>query len=308
MAMDTGPLTNQIVEVFDAMGPQLQAAARFVLDRPDDVALLSMREQARRAGVQPHTMTRFAQRLGLAGYDAVRALYAGAVREGSLGFSGKAGAQLASQSARGEHALAAEIVAAIGGQLARLTEPPALDRLVASAALLAGAERVYCLGLRSCHPVVAHFAYVMSFLGERAVLLDAAAGTGLDRIRAAGPGDALLAASVAPHTRATVEAGRYAAGRGVPVVAVTDSLVSPLATIARETILVSAESPSFFHTIAPALVVGEVLAALVAGRGGADSLAAIKRSEAQLTAFGIHWSPQAQSPQTRSPQAQRQTP
>lgn len=287
--MERGPLTDQIVNAFETLGPQLQAAARFVLEQPNDVALLSMREQARRAGVQPHSMTRLAQRLGLSGYDGVRALYASAVRDGALGFSGKAGAQVEVQKAKGERAFAAEIATAIQGQIAQLQQPQVLDRIVAAVDILAAAERIYCLGLRSCHPVAAQFSYVMSFLGERAVRLDATAGTGLDPIRSAGSGDVLLAVSVAPYTRATIEAARYAHDRGVPIVAVTDSLVSPLAVIARETILVSTDSPSFFHSVAPALVVGEILAALVAGRGGEASLAAIERSEAQLTAFGIHW-------------------
>lgn len=291
--MDHGPLTDEIVATFETLGPQLQAAARFVLEHPNDVALLSMREQARRAGVQPHSMTRLAQRLGLPGYDDVRALYAAAVREGSLGFSGKAGTQVAHQKARGERALAAEIIASVHAQIGRLTEPPALDRLVTAAERLASADRIYCLGLRSCHPVVAQFAYVMSFLGERAVLLDAGAGTGLDPIRSATTRDVLLAASIAPYTRATIETAQYADNQGVPVVAVTDSLVSPLAGVARETIVVPTDSPSFFHTVAPAFVVGEVLAALLAGRGGQASLAAIRRTEAQLAAFGIHWTPPA---------------
>jgi DNA-binding MurR/RpiR family transcriptional regulator len=294
--MEHGPLTDQIVEAFEALGPQLKTAARFILDQPNEVALLSMREQARRAGVQPHTMTRLAQRLGFTGYDDVRALYAGAVREGALGFSGRADLQVATQKAKGERAVALDIVASLSAQVQRLAEPASLDRMVAAADLLASAERIFCLGLRSCHPVVAHFAYVMSFLGERAVLLDAGAGTGLDPIRAASSKDVLFAASVAPYTRATIETARYAHDRDVPIVAVTDSPVSPLAGMARETIMVPADSPSFFHTIAPALVVGEILAALVAGRGGGASLAAIKRSEAQLTAFGIHWAPPTARP------------
>ena len=76
--LDRGPLNASIVEAFDILPPQLQTAARYMLDRPDDVALLSMREQARRAGVPPATMTRLAKRLGLEGYDQVRELYAGA--------------------------------------------------------------------------------------------------------------------------------------------------------------------------------------------------------------------------------------
>jgi hypothetical protein len=38
------------------MPPQLQMASRFVLNHPDDMALMSMREQANRAGVSHRTM------------------------------------------------------------------------------------------------------------------------------------------------------------------------------------------------------------------------------------------------------------
>src|SRR5215471_4918975 len=107
-----------------------------MLDRPDDVALLSMREQARRAGVPPATMTRLAQRLGLEGYDEVRTLYAGAVRSGALGFAGKAGAQVKAQKLKGERALAADMAQSLATEVARLADPAALDRLVETATLL----------------------------------------------------------------------------------------------------------------------------------------------------------------------------
>jgi DNA-binding MurR/RpiR family transcriptional regulator len=48
-----GPLNASIVEAFDLLPPQLQTAARYMLDRPDDVALLSMREQARAPACRP---------------------------------------------------------------------------------------------------------------------------------------------------------------------------------------------------------------------------------------------------------------
>jgi DNA-binding MurR/RpiR family transcriptional regulator len=120
------------------------------------------------------------------------------------------------------------------------------------------------------------------------VMLDDAGGTGLDAIRDAGPADVVLAASVEPYARATIEGARYAASRGVPVVALTDSEVSPLAQIAAASILVATDSPSFFHTMTPLLAVAEILAALVAGRGGARGLAALEHTEAQLSAFGVH--------------------
>jgi DNA-binding MurR/RpiR family transcriptional regulator len=290
--MDPAPLTAQIIEAFDSMPAQLQAAAKYVLDRPSDVALLSMREQARQAGVPPATMTRLAKRLGLDGYDAVRDLYAQAIRGGRLGFAGRAGAQVENQRVKGERALAKDIVASLIAHIERLSTPDALDRLTDAATLLASARKIYCLGLRSSHTTAWHMAYVLSLLGERAILLDSSAGMGTDPIRSATDKDVLFAVSVEPYTRATVEVAHYAHAQGIPIVAVTDSAVSPLAQIAQSTILVSTDSPSFFHAMTPAFAVGEILAALVAGRGGNASLEALRRTEDQLNAFNIHWSPQ----------------
>jgi len=287
--MEHGPLADRIVASFDAMPAQLRTAARYVLDKPNDVALLSMREQARQAGVQPATMTRLAKRLGLDGYDAVREMYAETIRSAGPVFSRKAGAQVASQKSKGDRALADEMVATLNAGIAGLSEPAALDRLAAAAAKLAAARRIYCLGLRSCHAIAWHLHYVLSLVGEQTVLLDSLAGAGRDPIRDAGPKDALFAVSIAPYTRVTVETARYAHARDVPIVAVTDSKVSPLAAIATETICVSTDCPSFFHTMAPAFVVGEILAALVAGRSGTKALDALKRTEQQFTAFNVHW-------------------
>jgi DNA-binding MurR/RpiR family transcriptional regulator len=286
--MEGGPLTRPIVEAFEALSPQLQTAARYVLDRPDDVALLSMREQARRAGVPPATMTRLAKRLGLEGYDEVRALYAGAVRDGTLGFAGKAGVQVETQKLRGERALAADMALTLSRQLARLAETPTLDRLADAAGRLHQARRIYCLGLRSCHVIAWHFHYMLSLLGDKTVMLDDAGGIGLDAIRDAGANDVVLAASIEPYARATIEGARYAHRQGVPVVALTDSEVSPLAQIAVAMIPAATESPSFFHTMTPLLAVSEILAALVAGRSGQKALEALSRTEAQLAAFGVH--------------------
>jgi DNA-binding MurR/RpiR family transcriptional regulator len=286
--MEGGPLTRPIVEAFDALSPQLQTAARYMLDCPDDVALLSMREQARRAGVPPATMTRLAKRLGLEGYDEVRALYAGAVRDGTLGFAGKAGVQVEVQKLRGERALAADMALSLSRQIARLAETPTLDRLADAAGRLHQARRIYCLGLRSCHGIAWHFHYMLSLLGDKTVMLDDAGGIGLDAIRDAGKSDVVLAASVEPYARATIEGARYAAQQGVPVVALTDSEVSPLAQIAVSIIPAATESPSFFHSLTPLLAVAEILAALVAGRSGQKALEALTRTEAQLAAFGVH--------------------
>lgn len=296
-AMDQGPLSEQIVEAFETMSAQLQMAARYVLDSPRDVALLSMREQARRAGVQPATMTRFAKHLGFDGFEEVREAYALAVRDGDLGFAGKAGAQVASQKLHGDKALAAEMLKSVGRQIERLRADDTLDRVVSAARALAAARRIYCLGLRSSHSVSWRLHYVLTLIGERSIELDGIAGTGADALVAATAEDVLLVTSVLPYTRRSVELAEHARARDVSVVAITDSEVAPLARTARHVVIVPTESPSFFHTMSPAFVVAEILAAIVAGRGGDDALAALRRTDEHLAALDVHLKPkQAKKP------------
>ena len=288
--MDQGPLSRRLLEEFDRLSPQMRQAARFVIEHPDDVALLTMREQARRAGVLPATMTRLAQRLGHGGVDAVRELYAAAIRAGDLGFSGRAGRQIAEQREKGLRGLADAQLAAAGDDLAALREPAALALLEAAAELLAAAPRLYCLGLRASFPPAWTAAYLLGLIDDRTILLDDGAALLADRTRGAREGDALLTFGFAPYSRATVEEARRLADRGVAVVAVTDSPLSPLARLARVVVRVGGgQSPSFFRSFAAAFAVAEVLAALIAGKRGDAALAALAETENHLAASRVHW-------------------
>src|SRR5262249_36427492 len=249
-SMADAPLHGEILAVFDRIPKQLQVAARWALDHPQDVALLTVREQAKRAGVVPATMTRLAQRLGLNGYDAVRDLYAENLRRrASSFFSPKAEALVARRRRSGEASLAHDLVDTLVHQLAGLAGAPTLGQLPAPVRGITPARRVFVLGQRSAYPVAFHFAYVFGLAGGRVRLLDGPGGTGSDALRDAQEGDVLVAISVKPYTRTTVDVTRHAGRRGVAVVAITDSAVSPLARAARATVLVPTESPPFFHAM-----------------------------------------------------------
>lgn len=273
---------------FEDLSPQLREAARWIIDHPADVALLSTREQARRAGVTAATMTRLAQRMGLRGYDGVRALYADAVRRRPESYRGRAEELLARRESEGDAALIQDIFAALTQHLQNLSSPQAVRRFTDAADRIAGADRVFCLGMRSSFSVAYMFHYVRSLFGSRSVLVEGTGGTDLDALRTIGRKDLMLAVSVKPYVRRTVEAAKYARDRGARVIAVTDSEMSPLVTLASDVILVRTETPSFFHTMAPAFAAVECLAALVAARRGPEALAALEQSERQLAEFGVY--------------------
>jgi DNA-binding MurR/RpiR family transcriptional regulator len=166
--------------------------------------------------------------------------------------------------------------------------PSSIKRFAAAAEIIARSKCVFCLGLRSTFSVAYNFHYVRSLLGSASVLVDGPGGIATDTLRMIGPADVLLAISVKPYTRQTVQAARYAKKRGARVIAVTDSEVSPLAAVSNTTLIVQTDTPSFFHTMAPAFAAIECLTALVAARRGKQTIVSLAASEEQLEAFDTY--------------------
>lgn len=286
--MEKNPLEETILAAFDGMSTQLQAAARFILDHPRDIALLSMREQARQAGLQPATMTRLAKHLGFDGYEDIRSLFRAAVRGDAPNFAGRVSRQAQHQKLKGDQFLAGEMLMTFGRQAASLAEPGSLARMADISTRISGARDVYCIGLRSSHAVAWHLHYILSLIGKRSTLLDGIGGTGADSIGRAGPQDVLVAVSVLPYTRATIEIADYARERGICLIAITDSPIAPLAQSADMALIVQTDSPSFFHSMVPAFAAAEIVGALVAGHGGDETLSALNEFDERLAALGTH--------------------
>jgi DNA-binding MurR/RpiR family transcriptional regulator len=119
-------------------------------------------------------------------------------------------------------------------------------------------------------------------------MLDAIGGTGIDALRNAGQGDAVVAVSLAPYSRGTFEIAQLASQRGIKVVAITDSKVSPLARLAKTVIVVATNSEPLFRSVSSAFAAAEVLVALIAERSETNVEETVRNSEALLTGLGVY--------------------
>ena len=74
-----------------------------------------------------------------------------------------------------------------------------------------------------------------------------------------------------------------------PVLALTDSPLSPLARAARWVLLFDAASPSFFHSMTGAQALAERLVAEVAARGGEAVVQRLRQVQARQHAQRAYW-------------------
>jgi DNA-binding MurR/RpiR family transcriptional regulator len=275
-----------IARRYPDLPPRLQRAARFIVENPDQIAVRSMREIARRAEVAPATMVRLARALDFADYDALRDVFIRRVEAAATAHAPRAQA-LQSNERSGvklvEHLATAQAAAVQSAA----TNPEA--EIAAFVRALANARTVAFLGLRASHAIAFHFAYVYGLLRDNGRLLDDRGGALRDHAARLSRGDALIAISLAPYTRATVEAVEAAEQRGASILALTDSAVSPIAHRARHVLLFGADGPSFFSTMVGALALAEILVARLAASGGRAVIARLERTDAALRDGGAYW-------------------
>lgn len=290
MLMEHHEFTNKLKGMYDSLPPKLRLAACYILDNPEDVALHSMRELARQAGVTPATMTRLAQALELSGFDEVRALHADVLRASPEVYAGRAEELVAKHRSVGMGGVIAEMITAIMDNLSCLGQASAMQTLEQAAREISQARRVYCLGYRASFPVAFQFAYLMALFDDKCTLIDPAGSGGrLPSTMDMTSDDILLAISYQPSAREVVEATAYARRRGVRVIAITDSAASPVGRMAHRSLLISSASPLFFDLMAPAFALCEILVALVAGLKEGDVPAAIAHWEAMTRDLGVWW-------------------
>ncbi len=286
---------QRLLEQFESLSPRLRAAARFAVDHPSEVVMLSMRALAARADVQPASLVRLAQQLGFAGWPELKTAFARDMGLHGKGY-GERAKNLAARGRRQSAGLVSEMFAAQQQNL-ETTEAQCAASLQDAAALLRKARTVHVAGFRASFPIAFALFYGYRLFRDSVALIDGQGGNLEMQLRPLEAQDALVVTSFAPYSREArivLEAARAAGAR---IVALTDSHASPLALAADVAVLFCASSPSFFPSVAAAVAVSEALLELLVAQSGPAVAARIDRVEQGLFNSGAY----LQAPPRRHP-------
>jgi len=279
---------RKLVDSFSGLTPELQKAAKYILENPEDVGLHSMRTVARGAGVKPATISRLSKSLGFAEYEEMRRPFRERLRSGEPGFS----SQLRDVQKRGADDTRALFEDLRAQELLNIEETLADEQypvLVDAVDTLWSSRRVYVLGLRGAYAPAFLFHYAFQLFRDRCRLLETTAGIFADQLRGIGDQDALLVISFPPYTQLTIDAVDYAGESGAKIVAITDSVISPAAHAAKHTIITRNSSASFYHSFTAAMSVCQALIALLVAKSGGDAVKIVKEAEKQLSRISAYW-------------------
>jgi len=278
-------LHARIIDSLPDMPRQVALAACYVVDHPDDVPLISMRDLAARAGVSPATLIRLVQALDFDNWADFRALHVDHLRGAPITYTERATRAL---SSTGVDALVAESFEASRANLDRTQQVNPPEVFVRAAKHLVGAERVYIAAFMSCRGPGMTFAYLCRMLRNNVALLGAEAtslGVDLALLR---PGDTVLSINFDPYGHEIHHIAGAIEDTGATLICLSDSRATPLTRLAAETLIFPVDGPSFFPSIAAAQALVEALIAAVLTELGPEATARIGHIEQALYDSGTY--------------------
>lgn len=251
---------ERLLEVSSSLPKRLRQCADYVAANQDRIAVSTVATMAEGAGVQPSAFMRFCQILGFTGFSEMQKLFRESYSGGWPDYSTRL-EHLRDSGSGSPSALLAEFVDAGRTSLESLLKTMDAEMLDAAVAALAKAHMVHIVGYRRSFPAASYLAYAFEKMDVPAMLHS---GIGrLDSRHALRPGDVLIAISFAPYSTETVELAEAAHAAGVTVVAITDTVVSPLRKLDALILSVSEVDFGAFRSLSATLSLAITLAVAV---------------------------------------------
>jgi len=228
-------LRERIVAAYPELSLQLKSIAQFALQNPDRMAVETTSQLAARLGVPPSGIVRFAQAMGYSGFLEMKRTF-------SEHLMYRAQALDAPEPA--DDRPAGHLVSAIAQarrDLALLEREHELevDLFEDAVGALDATGNVFVSAQHASYPFASLFAWRMIEGGRQCILLDNVGGTALRLSELAGPSDATLAISFSPYQPSVVEAATAHRRHGGSIVAITDTMLSPLVPHANVVLVVA---------------------------------------------------------------------
>ncbi len=261
-------LIRLIHDRYDDMSKSYQKIALYLTQNPNDVAVLSVNAIAQRCGTHASSFVRYAQSLGYKGFKDLQVVFQRRLSTAAPGFDARVKALEAELGGakEGDLGLLRDLVARDVASLQELLGNMDAATYASAADLMERADTIYLIGQLRSAPVVDLLRYVLTMLGKRTVLLDASGGLATHMAKVARKSDLLLLVSFRFYATEVVNVAEETAAREVPIIAITDSTLSPFAKLASVLFAVPEHEYTFSRSLAAPMCLAQALCVSLAAR------------------------------------------
>ncbi len=255
-------LMDTIQEQYAGFSKGQKAIADYILQHYDKAAFMTAARLGQTVGVSESTVVRFVVELGFEGYPELKKELQRLIRNKLTSLQRM---QVTEDKVRDSGVLRSVLTSDmlnISETLQQL-DPAAFDQAVEK---LLEARNIYIIGVRSAGTLASFLSYNLNLAFDNIRQVDAnGASEMFEQILRVDEKDVVIGISFPRYSKRTVRALNFASDRGATVIALTDSITSPLAPYASILLIAQSDMASYVDSlVAPmslinALIVGVTL-------------------------------------------------
>lgn len=262
-------LIRLIHDRYDQMSKTYQRISVYLTQNPNDVAIRPISTIAASCNIHASSFVRFAQWLGYTGFKDLQTLFQKRLSTAAPGFDARKRAledELQLLEDHSELGFLRDLVVRDIASLQGLLDKISAADMVNATELIERADTVYLIGQLRSEPVVNLLRYILTMLGKRCVLLDESGGLATHVARTMRPTDVLMAVTFRFYANEVVNIAEEAEQSGVPIIAISDTTLSPLMKSARILFAVPEHEYTFSRSLAAPMCLAQALMVAVAAR------------------------------------------
>ncbi|WP_306047223.1 MurR/RpiR family transcriptional regulator [Nioella sp. MMSF_3534] len=284
----THAILDRLTEEWDALTPEAQKAARYVLENPQDVGVSTVREIAEAAKVKPNTVVRMARQAGFEGYEDFRAPFREAIRKGAISFPDRARWLQDIRKSGDLGGLYADMAEAAIRNVEESFAATSAEAMKAAADAIWASRQVFTLGVGVNNANARNFTYLASTGMTQFHAIPRPGSTAVDDLAWADSRDVLIAMSMRPYRSEVVAAIEVAREQGMTIIGLSDSPASPIIRAADHGFVVAVDTPQFFPSSVPTIALLETLLSFVIAVASEEIVDRVERFHDRRHQLGIY--------------------
>ncbi len=238
--------------------------AAYIEEHYDEAAFMTAARLGEVVGVSESTVVRFATQIGYDGYPYLQKAMQEMIRDKLNSIQ-----RIEVTTGRiGDNDVVESVLNQDIDKIKRTIDEISREDFRESVEAIINAENIYVFGVKSASHIAGFFAYYLDLIFGNVHVLDSTSKTTTyEKLFRISDRDVIIGISFPRYSNMAVDAMNFAHDRGAKVIAITDSMISPLVTNADEVLLARSDIASVVDTlVAPLSLINALLVAIVIER------------------------------------------
>jgi len=234
--------------------------AAYLIEHFDKAAFLTASKLGKEAGVSESTVVRFANEIGFEGYPQLQR----SIQEVSRNMLTAVQRMEVASSIIDEDDVLKKVLHSDIEKIRKTIEEIDKDAFDSAVETITNAKQIYVIGIGSAAALANFFTFYLNHIFDNVKILGSTSASDVfENIVSIESDDVLIALSFPRYSTRTLKAMRYAREKGAGVIAITDSVSSPLSQDAEHLLVAQSDMASFVDSlVAPLSLINALIVSI----------------------------------------------